>query len=41
MENFEHFKQDYETEGGTVEIIGLDNHRAVSEHKSAAHKKNK
>lgn len=41
MENFEHFKHDYEHEGGTVEIIGLDNHRAVSDHKAAARKKNK
>lgn len=41
MENIEHFKHDYEHEGGSVTIIGLDDHRAVSGHKSAARKKNK
>ena len=39
MENLEHFKHDYEREGGTVNIVGLDAHRAVSEHKAAARKK--
>ncbi len=39
MENLEHFKQDYEREGGAVHIVGLDTHRAVSEHKAAARKK--
>jgi MFS superfamily sulfate permease-like transporter len=39
MENLEHFKHDYEREGGTVNIVGLDSHRAVSEHKAAARKK--
>jgi MFS superfamily sulfate permease-like transporter len=39
MENLEHFKHDYEREGGTVNIVGLDDHRAVSEHKAAARKK--
>ena len=39
MENLEHFKHDYEREGGSVKIIGLDSHRAVSSHKAAARKK--
>ncbi len=39
MENLEHFKHDYEQDGGTVTIIGLDSHRAVSGHKAAARKK--
>jgi hypothetical protein len=29
------------SKGGIVDIIGLDNHRAVSEHKAAAHKNKK
>jgi hypothetical protein len=37
MENLEHFKNDYEREGGTVTIVGLEEHRAVSSHKAAAH----
>ncbi|MEN9385370.1 MAG: hypothetical protein RLZZ185_111, partial [Bacteroidota bacterium] len=40
MENLEHFKHDYEREGGSVMIVGLDSHRAVSNHKAAARKKN-
>jgi MFS superfamily sulfate permease-like transporter len=39
MENLNHFKHDYENEGGTVEIVGLDGHKPVSSHKLAAHKK--
>jgi MFS superfamily sulfate permease-like transporter len=39
MENLEHFKHDYEREGGQVNIIGLESHRPVSSHKAAAHKK--
>lgn len=39
MENLEHFKHDYEREGGTVNIIGLDAHRPVSSHKASAQKK--
>jgi MFS superfamily sulfate permease-like transporter len=39
MENLHHFKQDYEQEGGTVSIIGLDNHTGLSSHKLAARKK--
>ncbi len=40
MENLEHFKHDYERDGGSVMIVGLDSHRAVSNHKAAARKKN-
>jgi MFS superfamily sulfate permease-like transporter len=39
MENIEHFKHDYEHTGGTVQIIGLNEHDAVSKHKLAARKK--
>jgi MFS superfamily sulfate permease-like transporter len=39
MENLNHFKHDYENDGGTVTITGLDNHTPVSEHKMAAVKK--
>jgi hypothetical protein len=39
MENLHHFKHDYEANGGSVEIIGLDNHAGVSTHKLAAQKK--
>ncbi len=39
MENLEHFKHDYERQGGKVHIIGLDSHQPVSNHKAAAHKK--
>ena len=38
MENLYHFQHDYEADGGSVEIIGLDNHIAVSDHKLAARK---
>jgi MFS superfamily sulfate permease-like transporter len=41
MENFEHFKHEYEQQGGKVKIIGLDNHSAVSEHITAGRKKKK
>lgn len=41
MENLEHFKHDYEREGGSVTIVGLEEHRAVSSHKAAAHKRKK
>lgn len=41
MENLKRFKNDYEREGGTVTIIGLEDHHAVSSHKSAAHKRKK
>lgn len=39
MENLEQFKHDYEQGGGTVFIVGLEDHRALSDHKAAAHKK--
>ncbi|MHA8092695.1 SulP family inorganic anion transporter [Aquirufa regiilacus] len=39
MENLEHFKHDYEREGGIVNIIGLDAHRPVSSHRASAQKK--
>jgi MFS superfamily sulfate permease-like transporter len=39
MENLEQFKLDYEREGGTVKIVGLQEHEAVSDHKSAAQKR--
>lgn len=38
MENLHHFEHDYVESGGTVKIIGLDNHKSVSEHKLAARK---
>ena len=42
MENFEHFKNEYERDGiGKVEIIGLEAHRSLSNHKSGARKKDK
>lgn len=36
MENILHFKHDYEESGGKVNLLGLDSHRAVSEHQAAA-----
>lgn len=41
MENFEHFKLDYERDGGTVTLIGLDSHKSLSGHKAAAMKRKK
>ncbi|MBM3426858.1 MAG: SulP family inorganic anion transporter, partial [Bacteroidetes bacterium] len=38
MENLHRFEQDYVENGGTVQIIGLENHRPVSEHSLAARK---
>jgi MFS superfamily sulfate permease-like transporter len=38
MENLHHFQHDYEGDGGTVNIIGLENHKAVSKHDLAARK---
>ncbi len=38
MENLHRYKQDYEQSGGTVTIIGHENHTAVSEHESASRK---
>jgi MFS superfamily sulfate permease-like transporter len=39
MESLNHFKSDYERSGGTVEIIGLEDHEPVSKHSTAARKK--
>ncbi|MFA9198659.1 MAG: SulP family inorganic anion transporter, partial [Aquirufa sp.] len=39
MENFEHFKHDYERGGGSVTLIGLDSHKSLSGHKAAAMKR--
>jgi hypothetical protein len=39
MENFEQFKHDYESEGGSVTLIGLENHKALSTHEAAARKR--
>lgn len=41
MENLHHFQHDYTAAGGTVEIIGLDDHRALSSHHLAARKKSR
>lgn len=40
MENLHHFEHDYVANGGTIKIIGLENHDPVSKHKLAARKKN-
>lgn len=39
MENLHHFERDYIAEGGTVQILGLDDHKPLSNHKLAARKK--
>lgn len=39
MENLHHFEEDYTQMGGTVHIIGLENHKSVSKHDFAARKK--
>ena len=36
MVNLEHFKHDYESSGGTVQIVGLDNHKPLSNHSLAS-----
>ena len=38
MENLHHFQIDYEREGGTVHIVGLENHTPASDHELAARK---
>ena len=38
MENLHHFQHEYEENGGNVRIIGLENHKPVSEHQLAARK---
>ena len=39
MENLKHFKHDYEERGGTVELIGLEEHKPLSTHEYSARKK--
>lgn len=39
MENLEHYKHDYELEGGSVTFRGLENHKSMSDHPLAARKK--
>ena len=38
LENLEHFKHDYESSAGKVEIIGLDHHKPLSDHHLSARK---
>jgi hypothetical protein len=38
MENLHRFQEDYEENGGTVKIIGLEKHQPVSDHALAARK---
>ncbi|TDL99921.1 MAG: sulfate transporter [Flavobacteriaceae bacterium] len=38
MENLENFKKDFEEDGGTVTIIGLENHHPLSSHPLAGRK---
>jgi MFS superfamily sulfate permease-like transporter len=38
MENLHHFQHDYEENGGTVKIIGLENHIPASSHELASRK---
>ncbi|SEK26294.1 SulP family inorganic anion transporter [Parapedobacter koreensis] len=39
MENFHHFKRDYELQGGKVVLAGLHQHKSLSSHHLAARKK--
>jgi len=39
MENLSHFKHDYQASGGTVKIIGLDRHKAISSHPHSTQKR--
>jgi len=42
MENLEHFKHDYESnDNGSVNIVGLDQHKSLSDHHLSSRKKNK
>lgn len=41
MENIKHFGHSYEEVGGTFHVVGLDGHRALSNHELAARKKDK
>jgi MFS superfamily sulfate permease-like transporter len=38
MENLHHFEHDYVASGGSVSIIGHENHTPISEHKLAGRK---
>ena len=38
MENLHRFQEDYEENGGTVQIVGLEKHEPVSAHALAARK---
>lgn len=40
LESLNHFKNDYERNGGSVSIVGLDNHKSLSTHARAVRKKN-
>lgn len=39
MENLQHFKHYYEASGGRVQIIGLEYHEVLSNHKNTARKR--
>jgi MFS superfamily sulfate permease-like transporter len=39
MENLHHFKHEYESNGGTVHIVGFDKHKTLSDHALAARKR--
>lgn len=39
MECIHHFEQDYNAAGGTVQVVGFDNHIAFSDHKLATRKR--
>lgn len=41
MENLHHFQHDYEDGGGHCQLVGLENHEALSDHKFATRKKTK
>ncbi|MCH4830439.1 MULTISPECIES: SulP family inorganic anion transporter [Flavobacterium] len=38
LENLEHFKHDYEANGGKVNIVGLESHQAFSNHPNSSRK---
>jgi MFS superfamily sulfate permease-like transporter len=39
MENIHHFEHEYTQHGGTVRVIGTENHSPMSGHQHAARKK--
>lgn len=41
MENLHHFEHDYIAAGGSVSIVGFDDHQPLSDHKLAARKKSR